>query len=363
MDNKEKKKTQPKRPKQDEYTILFSNKMIYLRDLYFKETDEYTQKAFVEKVLKNAVVEQEFSEYINGYRTPNISTLYKILNKIREYPLFKDIPADFFFTKSNNITSTSINIGKVTGLNDATIQNIKSINTKDNTTLNSFINDIDKDFWKKLYDLKIFMKIDKLLNDIFMKYNDCLSESLLTNKEIFVRFSDNINIIKNIEMLKQYNNIFPEITTIEEEKNKEKALEKIKNLLDKYNIEETLFSTLLVLRAKINEVTNYDLIIDNEKLIDKLRKNYCTNLVRYIKEISSIFENFKKDFLCILEYDFIENYINSVVSNLFNFAEEDIVITRELWEDLCFSISSKVKHEILRLKYQISEYLTLYMNK
>jgi len=198
MEDKGKKKTQPKRAKTDEYTILFLNKMIYLRDLYFKETNEYTQKAFVEKVLKNAVVEQEFSEYINRYRTPNISTLYKILNNIREYPLFKNIPADFFFTKSNNITSISINIGKVTGLNDETIQSIKSINEKSNTSLNNFINDIDKDFWKKLNNLNDIKKLEIIILDIKKLCEPGLEKKLSLLSDLYLKYSEDEEIISTI---------------------------------------------------------------------------------------------------------------------------------------------------------------------
>lgn len=309
-----------------------------------KEFAEKLRELREEKKLSPEELSKKLDElqmYIspNAIRNYENGTFPKDTNTFNKLADFFEVTPNYLFDKNiENKSYTNISIGKETGLEDETIKTIREINNQNKLAFNKFVNTIDKDFWKNLQLLEfikeykeIYLELDNIVKILDSKHifknlknvSDILFESLEKNK------------LKLPIALKKELSISPEEINIDYYKilGNDNILKFLSNTYNLNNFQEL---TLL-----------YDILKKKLSLDDILfpEKRPYTYDFKNDKEIYSSFNDNKamKDFKFLLD--------------------NNILIFKELWFELILLFE---KHNIndleKRIKYQINEYLILYMN-
>lgn len=288
------------------------------QDTFIKNIQEQNREQGTK--MSESSLKKIFSGTYNKDNRPTILTIDKIITYLKSLnnPKFNNISYDYLLNDDNiNLSNENININKITKLTDETIENIKKIsNDNGNIILNDFINNIDSEFWSKL---KLVQAI-KIYKDICNKIKRLLEDNF------FVLF--------------------------------EKDLKNMKEICSTLDIDYDLTDF---------PVFYYDDLIKNQNNLLKLKKIYkfhdfsvVNHYIFLLKEKSYLEKIIKeekeeKNSIELTELNF--SYFESFFKN-------KILVPLELWKEIKQYANKEVEvNKDKIIKYEISEYLTLYMNK
>lgn len=347
------------------------------QDTFIKNIQEQNREQGTK--MSESSLKKIFSGTYNKDNRPTILTIDKIITYLKSLnnTKFKNISYDYLLNDDNiNINNQNIKINELTGLTDETIENIKKINLINKKILNHFINNIDINFWENIKTLKYIKEYEDTKNklSVVLKGLDIKKENLLSVVDIFYKYSKDEKLISSIKKYrtlvyktsKKINQKFPELSINNDDK-----------LLVIHNYDKTgklsdLHKEIFSCIYQHGELT----FIDDPYILNQLKKYYKMPNISKFKELSFLMHKLSylehKIFnLDSFEYEEFDGELAmtldaeaQTLNHIDIFIKNEILFPKETWT----LIKSQLNVQDLsglksQLKYNASEYLTLYMNK
>lgn len=337
-----------------------------------KDDNNMTQKKFIKNSnLPKSTFNKLFSEsYSNNSTT--VSSIKLIVEHCRKFDNknVKNVSYDFLLDDSvENITRENIEINRITNFDDLTIQNVQEINKTEPYILNDIINNIDKSFWSNLQELKILKNYKIICKEIKDIYANLLQNGfqnfLKSRNTLYLEYSDNDSIKQEID---EYTSLLNKtISFIKNTDNyfEEGPLELMYIFsMDKSGKLKSLYDDILV-----HTYNNcIDFFIKDTSLQDKMKLTYNFDTFREINDLyNKLYYKYsvEKHYLINTEEDASKNFhFNKILEQLKFHIKHNICFTLEKWNELIeFFDFINTRQLQEKLKFEVTEYLILYMNK